>query len=206
MDAPKVPSCEELQKGIQAFERNEKRAHIYFNAIDCIEPNWGDIDQMARGVEILLHGWHQAFYRFGDFDFDQLRGCIERNLEKINRFKNRDVFSLSNADEDDMKELGSQFLDALRGGNKRSPVAMAKALHLLAPNFFPLWDTDIAIDYYCWWVYSDFGVLEYIPFCCKILEVAEEVKNCECVRNPNPNRSLLKLIDEYNYSRAHGWM
>ncbi|MDH5363641.1 MAG: hypothetical protein OEW82_00530, partial [Dehalococcoidia bacterium] len=61
-------------------------------------------------------------------------------------------------------------------------------------------------DYYCWWVYSDFGVLEYIPFCCKILEVAEEVKNCECVRNPNPNRSLLKLIDEYNYSRAHGWM
>lgn len=206
MDELKIPNCEELRKGIEAFEINERRACVYFEAIASIHPNWGDIGKMAQGVEILLHGWHHAFYRFGDFDFDQLKTCIEENLGRITAFKDRDIFSLSRADQDELDMLGNQFLDALRGGNKRSPVAMAKALHLLAPNFFPLWDTDIAINYHSWWVYSDFGVLEYIPFCWKIRRVAEEVKNCECVLNPNPKRSLLKLIDEYNYSNAHKWL
>jgi hypothetical protein len=138
VDELTIPNCEELRKGIEAYEINETRAHIYFEAINSIHPNWGDTEKMAQGVEILLHGWHQVFYRFGDFNFGQLKNCIERNFERIAAFKNRDIFGLTHADEHEIEELSSQFLDALRGGNKRSPVAMAKALHLLATDFFPL--------------------------------------------------------------------
>src|ERR1051325_5999064 len=46
----------------------------------------------------------------------------------------------------------AEFLDALRicEGKKKgvgSPVGVAKALHLLAPGFFPLWDEKIAKAY-----------------------------------------------------------
>lgn len=33
----------------------------------------------------------------------------------------------------------------------KSPVAVAKALHLLAPHFFPLWDGRIAKSYKCYY-------------------------------------------------------
>jgi len=80
-------------------------------------------------------------------------------------------------------------------------VAVAKALHLLAPDFFPLWDTDIAITYGSWWAFSDFGALEYVPFCWKMKRLVEHLADCNCVRDAVPKRSPLKLIDEYNYSK-----
>ena len=43
------------------------------------------------------------------------------------------------------------FLEALEGGNRKSPAATSRALHLLAPNFFPLWDNWIAQAYGCMW-------------------------------------------------------
>jgi hypothetical protein len=80
-------------------------------------------------------------------------------------------------------------------------VAVAKTLHLFAPEFFPLWDTDIAIAYGSWWAFSEFGEMEYWPFCWKMKRIAAHVADCECVRTASPKRSTLKLIDEYNYSR-----
>ncbi|MEW6377872.1 MAG: hypothetical protein AB1502_19035 [Thermodesulfobacteriota bacterium] len=196
-----IPNCDQLKGGIDAFARNECRGYVYFEALSHISENWGDPIEMARGIKILLDVWHLSFYRFGNFELSLLTKCVEHNLSLIDRFKQRNINSLSSSDEAEIKDMFNEFLDALRGGNRRSPVAVAKSLHLLAPNFFPLWDTEIAVNYGSWWVFSDFGALEYVPFCWKIKHVAENLEVCECVLNANPNRSLLKLIDEYNYSK-----
>ena len=46
---------------------------------------------------------------------------------------------------------------------RKSPVAVAKALHLLAPNFFPLWDNKIAGAYGCY--FNNNSAEKYVSFC-----------------------------------------
>ena len=78
---------------------------------------------------------------------------------------------------------------------RKSPVAVAKALHLLAPNFFPIWDGKIAAAY----GYSSgkTAVENYIIFCEKIKRVAKNV--CDGIQRKD--KPLLKFIDEYNYAK-----
>lgn len=84
---------------------------------------------------------------------------------------------------------------------KRSPVAVSKALHLLAPNFFPLWDDKISRAYGC---YYDVNPAEkYISFCKSTKTIADKVKDY-IIRS---DKTLIKLIDEYNYSKyTQGWI
>lgn len=83
----------------------------------------------------------------------------------------------------------------------RSPVAVTKALHLLAPNFFPLWDNKIAQAYEC--TYSKNPAEKYVSFCKIMKMVAYKVRNY----TDNQNKSIPKLIDEYNYSKyTQGWI
>jgi hypothetical protein len=155
---------------------------------------------MANGLGVLLLTWNQAFYRYGTFDFDKLEECINENFQKIESFRNRDISSLSNSDEDDIKDLFKKFLEALQIDSgkiqgRKSPVAVAKTLHLLAPSFFPIWDDKIAKAYKCY--YDKNPGEKYISFCKAIKIVADEVKNYIS----QSDKTLIKLIDEYNYSR-----
>jgi hypothetical protein len=201
MEDLELPTCEQLMAGIQAFEKNEKRGYMYYDALDRISDYWGTSTEMAYGVKMLLDGWPLAFYRCGYFNFSLLVECIQRNLELLDHFKQRSIRSLSNTDHNQINNLFNDLLDALRGGKRASPVAVAKSLHLLAPDFFPPWDTEIALGYGSWWAFSEFGALEYVPFCWKMKCIAASVADYECIRNPNPKRTPLKLIDEYNYSK-----
>ncbi|MBI4680346.1 MAG: hypothetical protein HY753_03845 [Nitrospirae bacterium] len=206
MNALQIPDCDEFLRGVDEYERNEQRGYVYFQALNHIQQNWGNPEEMAQGIGLLLQSWHQGFYRFGNYDRNLLIECIERNLEIINKFRDRDISSLSNNDETEIKELFNQFLDALRGGNRKSPVAVAKSLNLLTPKFLPLWDSDIALAYgYVWGgILTEFTDTDYISFCWKMKEMAEKIQGCL----PNPDdRSFLKRIDEYNYSKyTKGWI
>lgn len=197
-----IPEADEFRRGLEAYERNEWRGCVYFWALSRVSKNWGDSNEMASGIGGLLHVWHQGFYRFGDFDFNELRECIGRNLKVINKSRDRHIDDLVSSDEDEIRRLFKEFLNALRSRNKkgirRSPVAVAKTLNLLAPHFFPIWDDKIADEYNCSFVFSEFGPSEYISFSRKMQKMAEKVKNYV----PLPDdRSLLKRIDEYNYSK-----
>jgi len=58
--------------------------------------------------------------------------------------------------------------------------------------------SEIAIAYGSWWVYSDFGALEYLPFCWKMKRAVKHIAESGCVAEGTPKRSALKLVDEYN--------
>jgi len=86
---------------------------------------------MADGLGVLLLTWNQAFYRYGSFDFDKLEKCIENNLEKLEKFRNRNITTLLESDDSSIKALFEEFMESLQiaSGNmkgRKSPVAVAK--------------------------------------------------------------------------------
>ena len=201
-----IPTCEEFLRGCEEFEGQERRDAMYKVATFLVENFWGDFSEMANGLGVLLLTWNQAFYRYGFFDFDELEECLMRNFNLIKSFRDRNIISLENTDEENIKQLFSDFLEALKislNNNrvKKSPVAVAKALHLLAPNFFPLWDKEIANSYGC--QYSINPDVTYIRFCNITKEIANSLINCiNLIDKP-----ITKRIDEYNYSKyTKGWI
>ncbi len=70
------------------------------------------------------------------------------------------------------------------------PVGAAKALHLFAPKYFPLWDRSIASKAY------DVS-LDEAGYLAMMLVVKIQLKNIPEI--PEVKATLLKLIDEYNY-------
>jgi len=201
-----IPNREEFIKGCEEFEKHEKRDAMYKVATFLVSHFWGKPSDTADGLGVLLLTWNQAFYRYGIFDFDKLERCIADNFQKIENFRNRDISTLSSSDEDDIRHLFNQFLEALQIDSgkmqgRKSPVAVTKALHLLAPNFFPLWDDKIARAYGCY--YNQNPDEKYISFCKITKSIADKVKDY-IVRS---DKTLTKLIDEYNYSKyTQGWI
>lgn len=201
-----APTREEFLKGITEFERRESRDAMYKVASFLVGHSWGKPADMADGLGVLLLTWNQAFYRYGSFNFYELEKCLKESLAAIESFRNREITSMSDADIPSMRGLFERLLVALQidGGKSRgrkSPVAVAKALHLLAPAFFPLWDYEIADGYGC--SYSKKPTEQYLVFCKLMRELSERVEGYVS----RTDKTLLKLIDEYNYSKlTQGWI
>jgi len=194
------PTKDEFIKGIKEFEKNEKRDVAYKVSIFFISQFWGCPRNMAYGIGTLLLVWNNSFYRYRIFDFDKLEECIKENLEKLSKFKKRNITTLSESDELEVENIFNEFLEALKiSDNKKSPVAVAKALHLLAPNFFPLWDSKIAKAYGCNYHKND-PAKEYIKFMKLMKELTKHVTHFINL-SYYPNKTILKLIDEYNYAK-----
>ena len=198
-----IPDKKEFLKGIEEFEKHEKRDAMYKVATFLVSHFWGKPSDMTDGLGVLLLTWNQAFYRYGSFDFDRLEECIAKHLKMLEEFRNREITTLRKSDEPDIKKLFNDFMESLKvsygkSEDRKSPVAVAKALHLLAPHFFPLWDGRIAKAYGCY--YGDRPADKYIKFMRLMKLFAEEVKNYVGLSN-HQNKTLLKLIDEFNYSK-----
>ncbi len=191
-----IPGYDEFHKGYETYNQRERRGPIYFEALAVVSQHWGTPSDMARGVRIIIRGWN---YLYSNFDFDELIKCIEGNWPTLNKLKDRNIEALSEIDGDPIKNVFNQFNQALKRkvDNRKSPVSVAKALGLLAPDFLPIWDSNIAFEYNCSY-FSDSADDPYLRFCKKMKIMAGRVREFA----PDPDdRSLLKRIDEYNYSK-----
>jgi hypothetical protein len=175
---------------------------MYRVATHLIQQLWNkplDIN-IADALGVLLLTWNRAFYRYGQFNFFRLEKLLRKNKSRLNEYRKRNIKSLSTSDEKFIKSLfdklnSSLSIDSGQVKGRKSPVATAKALHLLAPNFFPIWDEEIAKAYHC--KYSSEPEMQYLKFCYLIKKMASEVSGYKIKSNKN----LLKLIDQYNYSK-----
>jgi len=222
-----IENYKELLRGCGAYIKDEPRDAMYKIATYIITQFWGNLREITDGLGVLLLTWNQAFYRYGHFNFDRLEACIGKWWSDIEKYRNRELGSLSSEEEDKIKELFHDFLESLERKNDKakSPVAVAKAIHLLAPRFFPLWDDEIAKKYGCYWYAdTDRSPKKYVEFMRRIKSNVEQVsesymKECNVDRKtaqenivklhptPKPYLTILKLIDEYNYAKhTKGWI
>jgi hypothetical protein len=197
---------ERLEQGQRSFEKHEGRESMYRVAMVLLPQCWGRYADMTDALSVLLLTWNNAFYRFGLFDAAALEAVLKKHWATIDEFHGRDIMSLADADRPRVSALFRDLLKALRirsgkSRGRRSPVAVAKALHLLAPNFFPLWDTEIAAAY--GFSYHEDPSGTYLAFCDRIRDIAMALAPAI---PPSP-KSLLKRIDEFNYAKyTQGWV
>lgn len=214
--APETLMLNDLRRGHEAYLKHERRDAMYRVATFLVRRFWRnpseDMD-IADSLGVLLLTWNTSFYRYGQLDLSSLKDCIDKNVDTIEGFKKRDIKTLNDSDEAAVKELFNRFLLALQiakyknGEKAQSPVSVAKGLHILAPDFFPMWDGEIAKAYRCYWYSPDRGALKYWQFMLRMKKIVEFLHGQHNEVKVLSGRPVLKLIDEYNYSRfSKDWL
>lgn len=190
-------SRDEFLAALNAYEANEKRGPVYFQALRQLNAGWGCPTRMAKAIGVLLRSWHCYFYHFAMYDVPRLVKCIEENMPTMAAMRHRTIDTFSTQDEPSVDVLFRRFTLALRGINRKgefsSETATAKALHLLAPQFLPLWDDGIALAYGKGAMFSQ----QYIEFCFLMKDLAQTVR---AFLPEDDDRTILKRLDEFNYT------
>jgi hypothetical protein len=192
-----VPTAEELVQAHKLFEKKESRASDYWLARERTEKALCDcnVGQIADAIAALLKSWNKDYYRFRPAMAESLvvdlQQLITERMETLLAFHARSLTTLNGADRPTVLGLFSLF------ENKLGSVGTAKALNLLAPDFFPLWDNGIAYHY---------GVLTVPHGYFLFMGIAEhQVRNLSG-KLPD-GLPLLKTLDEYNYCKyTKEWM
>ncbi len=205
LTVPRI-SLTDLGANCRAYEKNDWDS-VYRIATTLVGEGWDKpprLQKIVDGLNVLLRIWNQQFYGPGGFDETRLEGWLRRNWQEINSFRTRDISSFGATDREAIARIFTELLYLLRktSDEKRGPVSVGKALHLLAPRFFPIWDSTIAGNWKC--PYSTLPCVAYVVFCRRIQEFAAPLKKALAADN-SPRRgwfeqkTLLKRIDEYNY-------
>lgn len=197
-----TPDINQVTAGSAAFQKHEKRDAMYLVATYLVEEFWNEPSKLANGLGVLLFTWNHAHYRYGPFEYESLQECLAKHVIELTIYRQRHILEYTADDDAGISKIFEEFSEALvivegAGIGRRSPVAVAKALHLLAPNFFPLWDEKIAIAYGCRYAGNPVGA--YLKFFGITHDILRELQDAlEPIRG---DRTLLKILDEYNYAK-----
>jgi len=217
-----ILSWEKIKEKHEEFLGKEQRECAYEIAKECIDKYWkgGEIPdknfkKITDAVLTFLFLWNSAFYRTCSLEkgfIENIKINIKNNKKKLDYFRGKCIYELSISDKNDIKDLYKSFSKVLAckkkvKGNKnsaktiQSPVSTAKFLHIICPNFFPLWDDKIAERYGCSWGENEFSFKSYWEY---MVKVKEQINNIEGTKTNRIKEilkeyTILKLIDEYNY-------
>jgi hypothetical protein len=186
-----------LRRAHALFEQEEPRNLFYRAAIFLIDRALQPSPtlNLAESLAVLLQTWNAQYYRFhGKFTSQRLAAIgalLETHMSALTAYRQQ---RLGDADVK-ADHVSSLFTDFER---ELGPVGAAKALHLLAPRYFPLWDRAIADKTYHLSLKSP-AARSYIKL---IRAVRSEIETCGGWQAFAENENPVKLIDELNYCTA----
>ena len=189
----------EIEAASQEFRRREFRDPIYRVSTKLMEDVWNHDRSatvtLADAVSVLLLVWNGAFYRYGPLDTAELGKAIRKHKSELDVLRSKDIRQAKDEDIDSIGTLFTDTLDAtsIHKGVKKasSPVSAAKTLHLLAPDYFPLWDNAIAVGWGCRWYGHRDACVKYQQFMRLTRDVMKKAEN---------KRLTLKKLDECNFA------
>jgi hypothetical protein len=202
MKTSQAISYNDVKRGHEAFVKNEPRDLFYRAATELVHLAYRDsVDlTVAEAIAVLLQTWNGSYYRFHKIEkgkhFADVEDLLRVHLRILESCRDRSIDTLDNREETVIGDLFDAFESIL------GPVGAAKALHLLAPRFFPLWDRAIAKAYGLPLRQAGFNRERYWAF---MLKAEEQCRNLD--REDQSIWNPLKWIDEYNYSKyTKGWL
>jgi len=184
------PTIQELEKAREVFEDIEPRSIFYQAATDLVDlaiQNKTKLN-LAEAIAVLLQTWNVSYYRFRSFDkehISNIEALLRKHPQIINDIRPRSIEDFSNMDIEAVKSIFKDFEHVL------GKTGAAKCLHLLAPRFFPLWDTKIAIAY-------RLGKEEESERYCRFMDITKG-QIIDLGGEKTIGRNPLKALDEYNY-------
>ena len=182
------PSYLELKKAHKTYLGREQRERYYRQAAQALEISINGIarDSVAQCLDILLKPWNKNQWRFHPWNSTKVQAVYEKNKALIVSARQRELPTMTR---DDIPWI---LVVTLGFRNELGSVGAAKALHLLAPRFFPLWDRSIASKGY--------GLRQDVdPFGYAALMKAVKLQWQHVGASWQPEDNPLKLIDEWNY-------
>jgi hypothetical protein len=188
-----APSIQDLEKAREAFLENEPRDLFYRVATELIQLSIEGKTQITlpEALAVLLQTWNRSYYRFKPFNnqhYTNICNLIKHLSSSVFRFRDRSILSLAKDDLSNVVEIFDEFEKVL------GPVGASKSLHLLAPEFFPLWDRAIARAYKVALGLAGTNSGKYLKFMLSIRHQCMQLQEL-----PLQGENLLKRIDEYNY-------
>lgn len=190
----------ELERGHSTFEEHEYRDVFYRAATELISIAIGAEEStfpVEDALAVVLETWNRALFRFHKIDrklfFEGIKTFLLKCRSDIIRYRNRSIESLDENDHDGIVKIFTDF-ETVHGVGA---VGAAKALHLLAPTFFPLWDRQIAARYGQVLLAIGLNGSRYWRF----MLIAQRQHRELSSRGYRDRRDLLKWIDEYNYCK-----
>jgi hypothetical protein len=192
---PRTITTQDIQTARQVFEANESRDLFYRAATELVELALHGTTSLsvAEALAVLLQTWNREFYRYRHFDsqhFSNIEQLIINNQQVLANFRQRSIESFLEEDEAIVEVVFQSFEQVL------GPVGAAKCLHLLAPQFFPLWDRAIAEAYGL----SLKKMGKNTDLYCRLIEIVREQAK-SLGGQTAIGRNPLKAIDEYNYCK-----
>lgn len=191
-----APNPEELAWARARFQELEPRDLFYRVASTLLA---GVIDgsetrfTLGEAVAVLLMSWNSNYYRFRKPDPThvlQIETLVDGRLGFLMSMRSRRIDDLHEVDMEAVRSLFEDF-DNLLG-----PVGAAKALHLLAPAVFPIWDGAITIAYHCRLGPRGTNGVRYTAF------MAITARQCRSLATQgDAPADMLKALDEWNYVR-----
>jgi hypothetical protein len=195
------PSKEELERAHELFVEGELRDLFYRAATELVDLSFRNRSSLTvtEALAVLLQTWNRAYYQYHPAKpahFADIEDLLARHRRVLARFRERSIDELEPRDE---PKLGSIFNDF---EHLLGPVGAAKALHLLAPRTFPLWDRAIAKAYGLALGLRGTNSTRYLSFMTTCRRQSHALGG-EKGLGHNP----LKALDEYNYCRfTKGWL
>ncbi len=143
----------------------------------------GAADAVAEWLRSVNEPYHSVFNR-GNASREVIEPLITVELNSLLDFRTRSIAELNDEDENTLRRVFAIFRRTL------GPVGAAKSLHVLAPYFLAMWDTDIANFGY------GLSTEDYLQL---MFAAKQQVLNLP--REIGPGTTALKALDEYNYLR-----
>jgi hypothetical protein len=196
-DNTSVPIPEQLAAARKRFKEMEPRYLFYPIATKMVQAalKQQTADTLAEAIHVLLLTWNFRYYQARPINLryrHKFHAALEANRNLIRRYRRRSIQSFSSNDELELMRMFREF------GRILGPVGAAKALNLLAPRFFPLWDNGIARLYGIWLNQKSSkkkGI--WWPSYAAFMRIRQS--QCQYVREHDP----LKALDEWDYTQAH---
>lgn len=197
-----TPTIGEIKRARELFEANEPRDLFHRAATELVDLAMrGETSlSVADGLAVLLQTWNSRYYnRSRPFDsqhFLDIERVVSTHQQVLATFRRRSIESFCDEDEATVRRVFDSFEEVL------GRVGASKALHVLAPRFFPLWDNSIAQRYGVALRERGRNADRYCRFMAIAKKQWEALGGEQAVR-----RNPLKAIDEYNYCKyTRRWM
>jgi hypothetical protein len=191
MASPYIITLAQITKARLTFQKNEPRDLFYRAATELIRLSIKRKTTLSvvEALAVLLQTWNSGYYRFHrKFDtrhFEKIENLYRQFGKTLISYRHKKIDSLVERDKPIVSNMFKEFENVL------GAVGASKTLHLLAPNFFPLWDNAIAAHYKTrigkqgsnnerYWQFMNIARLQFLRL------------NGKC-------DDILKRIDEYNY-------